>query len=443
MRAWFSLYRVREGHMEKQKQFSAQHRGASRMHLWNIVGRHMGSTPYLPRWRESRVGYALSVLFVGLGFVVSLLVAQAQFAFSLPGVLRLCAVVVIVLLWGVGPAVFAILLSLLALDDLVVPPFGPLGVPEWWNVLQLLTFALAGTGIAPLAHRYEAAFWRLLSLEREQLIREREEALAHERAMREATLRMEAFIATVSHELQAPLTVIKGSLQLCERKVQRFVQAEEPFTVTASEFVSLLALLEQARQQVKLERRLVNDLFDVSRIEADQLSLFTVPCDLATIVKGAVEGACRVAFARTIHLVMPGELPVPVLADPDRLEQVVTNYLTNALNYSAVDHPIEVRLQVEERLARVSVRDEGSGIPLAEQGRIWEPFYRVRGAGEQNGEAVGLGVGLYLCRTIIERHHGQVGVLSAPEDGATFWCTLPLAGKDAPAPLQREHERGE
>ena len=337
MRAWSSLYRVREGHMEKQKQFSAQHRGASRMHLWNIVGRHMGSTPYLPRWRESRVGYALSVLFVGLGFVVSLLVAQAQFAFSLPGVLRLCAVVVIVLLWGVGPAVFAILLSLLALDDLVVPPFGTLGVPEWWNVLQLLTFALAGTGIAPLAHRYEAAFWRLLSLEREQLIREREEALAHERAMREATLRMEAFIATVSHELQAPLTVIKGSLQLCERKVQRFVQAEEPFTVTASEFVSLLALLEQARQQVKLERRLVNDLFDVSRIEADQLSLFTVPCDLATIVKGAVEGACRVAFARTIHLVMPGELPVPVLADPDRLEQVVTNYLTNALNYSAVD----------------------------------------------------------------------------------------------------------
>ena len=281
------------------------------------------------------------------------------------------------------------------------------------------------------------------SLEREQLIREREEALARERAMREATLRMEAFIATVSHELQAPLTVIKGSLQLCERKVQRFVQAEEPFTVTASEFVYLLALLEQAKQQVTLERRLVNDLVDVSRIEADQLALLTVPCDLATIVREAVEGARRVACARTIHLVMPREQAVPVLADPDRLEQVVTNYLTNALTYSAVDRPIEIRLQVEERLARVSVRDEGSGIPLAEQGRIWEPFYRVRSTGEQNGEAVGLGVGLYLCRTIIERHHGQVGVLSAPGDGSTFWFTLPLAGKDAPAPLPREHERQE
>ena len=174
---------------------------------------------------------------------------------------------------------------------------------------------------------------------------------------------MEAFIATVSHELKAPLTVIKGSLQLCERKVQRFVQAEEPFTVTASEFVYLLALLEQAKQQVTLERRLVNDLVDVSRIEADQLALLTVPCDLATIVREAVEGARRVACARTIHLVMPCEQAVPVLADPDRLEQVVTNYLTNALTYSAVDRPIEIRLQVEEQLACVSVRDEGPGIP--------------------------------------------------------------------------------
>ena len=148
--------------MEKQKQFSAQHRGVSRMHLRNIVGRHMGSTPYFPRWRESRVGYASSVLFVGLGFVVSFLVAQAQFPFSLPGVPLLCAVVVIALLWGIGPAAFAILLSLLALDYLAVPPFGTLGVPEWRSVLQLLTFALAGTGIAVLAHRYDAAFWRLL-----------------------------------------------------------------------------------------------------------------------------------------------------------------------------------------------------------------------------------------------------------------------------------------
>ena len=159
------------------------------MHLRNIVGRHMGSTPYLPRWRESRVGYACSVLFVGLGFVLSFLVAQAQFPFSLPGVPLLCAVVVIALLWGIGPAAFAILLSLLALDYLAVPPFGTLGVTEWRSVLQLLTFALAGTGIAILAHRYDAAFWHLFLLEREQLVQERERALARERAMQSSSPR--------------------------------------------------------------------------------------------------------------------------------------------------------------------------------------------------------------------------------------------------------------
>jgi signal transduction histidine kinase len=387
----------------------------------------------LPRWRESRVGFAISVLFVGLAFVVSFLVAQVQFPFSLPGVLLMCAVLVIALLWGIGPAAFAILLSLLALDYLAVPPFGTLGVPAWRSVLQLLTFALAGTGIAVLANRYEAAFWRLLTLERDRHLRELEEALARERAMRETNLRMEAITATVIHELKTPLTVIKGSLQLCERKVQRFVQAEAPVTVTARECVYLLSLLEQAKQQVTLENRLVNDLVDVSRIKVDQLALLTVPCDLATIVREAVEGARRVACERVIHLVMPPEQAVPVLADPDRIEQVVTNYLSNALTYSAVDRPIEIRLQVEERLARVLVRDEGSGIPLAEQGRIWEPFYRVRGTGEYIGEAVGLGVGLYLCRNIIERHHGQVGVLSAPGKGSTFWFTLPLTEEGSPS----------
>ena len=83
----------------------------------------------------------------------------------------------------------------------------------------------------------------------------------------------------------------------------------------------------------------------------------------------------------------------------------------------------------------------GNRNPLADQGRIWEPFYRVRGTGEQNWESVELGVGLYLCRTIIEWHYGQVGVQSAPGDGSTFWFTLPLAGKDAPAPLPREHRK--
>jgi signal transduction histidine kinase len=399
-----------------------------------ILGHYGGSARYLPRWRKGRVGYGISVLFVGLGFGVSLLIAQMQFPFFLPGVILLCSVIVIALLWGVGPAVFAILLSLLVLDYLAVPPFGALGIPVWRSALQLLTFALAGIGVAVLANRYEAAFWRLLTLERDRHVRELEEALARERAMHETNLRMEAVIAIVSHELKTPLTVIKGGLQLCERKVQRFVQAEAPVTVTAGECVYLLSLLEQAKQQVTLENRLVHDLLDDSRIGADQLVLTMVPCDLITIVEGAVEGMRRCAGACAIRLVVPAVPRVSVLADPDRIEQVLTNYLTNALTYSAAERPVEARLQIDGQLARVSVQDEGPGIAPALQVHIWEPFYRVRGTTSQSGEtaAAGLGNGLYLCRTIIERHQGQVGVQSTPGNGSTFWFTLPLTEEGIP-----------
>jgi len=111
--------------MEQRKHSPARHHGAFQMRLVDVVGRQMGSAASLPRWRKYRLDYVISVLFVGLSFVVSFLVAPVHFPFSLPGVL-LCAVVVVALLWGVGPAAFAILLSLFALAYLSVPTFGTL-----------------------------------------------------------------------------------------------------------------------------------------------------------------------------------------------------------------------------------------------------------------------------------------------------------------------------
>ena len=398
------------------------------MRLDDVVRRHTRSAASFPRWRKYRLHSVISLLFVGLSFVVSFLVAQVHSPFSWPGVLLLCAVVVVVLRWGVGPAVFAILLSLFALDYLSVPPFGTFGAPGWRSILQLLTFALAGIGVAVLASRYEAAFWHLFVHEQKQLGKECEETLARERTMHETNQRLGTFLATLSHELKTSLTVSKGSLTLCEQKVRRLVQAKASFT--EREYVYLLALLKQAKQQVMREDRLVNDLLDISLIKADRLTLHRISCDLCAIVSQAVKEERGVSCARTLHLLLPSEQAVPVYADPDRIGQVVTNYLTNAITYSAAEHPIEIRLQVEEKLARVSVRDEGPGIPPLEQEQVWEAFYRVQGTEEQSGETGGLGIGLYLCRTIIESHRGQVGVQSTPGKGSVFWFTLPLAGQD-------------
>jgi signal transduction histidine kinase len=117
---------------------------------------------------------------------------------------------------------------------------------------------------------------------------------------------------------------------------------------------------------------------------------------------------------------------VPVIADAERIKQVINGYLANALRYSPADQPVTVQLTVEDKVARVSVHDEGPGIPFEEQERIWERFYYAKGFTAQHAPAPNIGLGLYLIQAIVERHHGNVGVQSEPGHGATFWFTLPV-----------------
>src|SRR5262249_55814562 len=107
---------------------------------------------------------------------------------------------------------------------------------------------------------------------------------------------------------------------------------------------------------------------------------------------------------------------------------VILNYLTNALKYSPADRPVDLGLEVEEPMARVWVRDEGPGLPQADQERIWQRYHRVPGIEVQSGTGIGLGLGLTIVRQIVELHSGEVGVESAPRRGSTFWFTIPLAG---------------
>ena len=278
------------------------------------------------------------------------------------------------------------------------------------------------------------AIEEVLALERARLQQERAEARANELAMREAKRGMEESLSLICHELLTPLTVIKGSIQLSEQKVKRFVHSAETPTGAARQLAPIQALLERAKGQVSFQDRLIHDLLDVSRIQANTLRLSMQLCNLAWILQEAIEDQRQAAPSRAIRLELPAEGPVPVQADSCRIAQVVTNYLTNALKYSAPDRPVEVHLQVEGRIARVTVRDQGPGLAPAEQERIWERFYRVQGIevqSESEASSGGLGIGLYLCRTIIEQHHGQVGVQSSPSKGSNFWFTLPLTGQEA------------
>jgi len=241
---------------------------------------------------------------------------------------------------------------------------------------------------------------------------------------KEVERRKQEFQSMVSHELRTPLTSIMGLIDLALMQIDLRPRSLPP------EAEGLLGQIEKtlkrADGQVEIETRLVEELLEVSRLEMHKFELSLHPENLVTIVQETVANQQQAARTRHIELVLPPDELVPVIADAGRVGQVLTNYLANALKYAPVDQPVSVRLEVTGTVARVAVRDLGPGLTPEQQQRVWERFYQVAAPGHQGPDG-GLGLGLAIARAIIEQHHGQVGVESAPGRGSTFWFTLPLS----------------
>jgi signal transduction histidine kinase len=266
-----------------------------------------------------------------------------------------------------------------------------------------------------------------LVLEQDRLLRGWAEARANELALTETKAQMDTFLGIASHELRTPLTSLKLSLQVTERRLRKLAgdKSEEP-SGTDTGLLRSIEQLSRTTQQVERLSRLVNDLVDVSRIQAGKLELRLEDTDLVSIVRAVVDDQEQAAPAHTIRLLYPADLSVPVSVDAGRIEQVVTNYLLNALKFSPADRAVDIGVDLATEQVRVWVRDQGPGLPVDEQEHIWERFHQFKDVNTQTAVGVGLGLGLYICRIIVERHQGQVGVESAPGRGATFWFTLPL-----------------
>jgi signal transduction histidine kinase len=308
----------------------------------------------------------------------------------------------------------------------------PLRVRE--HLLGILVADYGDTGHAPgpREHALAAAVaqYAALVIEHERVLREREQAQANEIAQQEINQRMREFLGTAGHEMRSPLTSLKGNVQILERRLRRAAQAgsEEPDAAAARHGQRELVgtYLERMERQVNRVSRLVDDLIDASQVQMGRLQLRLAPCDLVTVVRDAVAEERQLHPHRTIQLTLPAAGSLPLTADSDRLVQVVVNYITNALKYSREDRPVAATLATKDGVARVAVRDRGPGLPPTERKRVWEPFYSGSTSTRSTGPHVGLGLGLHICKTIIELHGGQVGLQSRVGRGSTFWFTLPL-----------------
>jgi PAS domain S-box-containing protein len=221
------------------------------------------------------------------------------------------------------------------------------------------------------------------------------------------------FVSTVSHELRTPLAAIYGAALTLQRGD---IQLEE------SQRSGLLDVISSEADRLA---RIVNDILWASRLDSGQMSIAIESCDAAALAIGVVDAVRAHAPSSVVLSVEAANALPPVAADPDKLRQVLTNLVDNAVKYSPDGGVVRISLTRSGNRLRIHVADQGLGIPPGEQERIFEKFFRLdpnltRGVG-------GTGLGLYICRELVHRMHGRIWLVSDGRRGSTFTVELPIA----------------
>jgi two-component system sensor histidine kinase VicK len=218
------------------------------------------------------------------------------------------------------------------------------------------------------------------------------------------------FISIASHELKTPITTLKMSLQLLDK-----IKNNPPAAM-------LIKLIEQSNRGMQKLSSLVDDLLSVSRMKEGQLNLNKMTFNLAELLRDS----CSYAGADGMHeIIMECGPELSVFADAHLIEQVVVNFVNNAVKYAPESKEIYVVAEQGDNFVKISVNDTGPGISADKVPHLFDRYYRADHSGRQYS---GLGLGLYISSEIIKRHSGQIGVDSEVGKGSKFWFTLPANG---------------
>jgi len=225
-------------------------------------------------------------------------------------------------------------------------------------------------------------------------------------------IRKNDFIAMVSHELRTPLTSLQAYVQVLASRANK---EEDTFTIKA---------LDKANTQVKKMSALINGFLNVSSFEAGKIYLNEQTFEMNALLNEVVEDLVLTATTNHNIMLLPGPL-LSVHADRDKISQVISNFMNNAVKYSPKGKNIVVSCVASNSTVQVSVTDEGMGIKPQNQEKLFDRFYRIESVQTQN--ISGFGLGLYLSAEIIYRHNGKVWVESEIGKGSTFYFSLPMA----------------
>lgn len=268
--------------------------------------------------------------------------------------------------------------------------------------------------LVPVAHAHSDSHAVLVFRDISDL-KAREQALAQAKAAAEkANLAKSQFLSNMSHELRTPLNGILGFAQLLQQS-QREPLSDRQHNhvrriITSGEH--LLALL--------------NDILDLARIESGKMMLSRESVDVMALVDECVQISRQLASAKQVEVVDPlchVDGSVWLHADRTRVRQVLLNLLSNAIKYNRTGGRVWIMIEPMGQFIRISVTDNGMGIPLDRQSELFTPFSRL---GAENSNVEGTGIGLSICRQLIQLMHGKIGFHSNGSTGSTFWFDLPI-----------------
>lgn len=248
--------------------------------------------------------------------------------------------------------------------------------------------------------------------ERTHELAEKVEELARaNEALRKLDQTRSEFVSLVSHQIRAPLTNLRGAAERMQ------IDCGAQINTTCSRMFVIM------QQQAERLDALVRDVLSAARLEAGELVLHSEPISVLPVVQQVVEQTRARKSDRAFHLPLRPGLPL-VLADRDRVAEVLSNLIDNADKYSPREQAIAIDVQADQTEVTIAVRDHGHGLPLDDVDRVFDKFYRADSSDAQ--VAYGYGLGLFVCRRLIEAQGGRIWAENAADGGAIFYFTLPV-----------------